>query len=64
MYRIYNPQKPLYECVIENSINAAVNDPRFSPMKYNELKEARIDISVLSVPTLFKHSNYQNYFQN
>ena len=53
------PQKPLYECVIENSINAAVNDPRFSPMKYNELKEARIDISVLSVPTLFKHSNYQ-----
>ncbi len=53
------PQKPLYECVIENSINAAINDPRFSPMGYNELKEARIDISVLSVPTLFEHNNYQ-----
>lgn len=53
------PEKPLYECVIENSINAAVKDSRFSPVNSSELEDIIIDISVLSVPTLFEHKNYE-----
>ena len=53
------PQKQLYECVIENSINAAVNDPRFSPLNKEELEEVVIDVSVLSIPVLFEHKNYE-----
>lgn len=51
------PQKPLYECVIENSINAAINDKRFNPITFEELKSLKIDISILSVPALLEHDN-------
>jgi len=44
------PQEPLYRCVIDNTINAAVNDIRFTPVRENELQYIEIDISVLSVP--------------
>jgi hypothetical protein len=50
-------QKPLYECVIENAINAAINDERFNPVLYNEMKNIKIDISVLEIPTLLEHKN-------
>ncbi len=49
------PQMPLYQCVIENSINAATKDPRFSPMNSNELKASKIDVSVLTLPTILEH---------
>lgn len=51
------PQKSLYECVIENSINAAVNDERFLPVNSSELEEITIDVSVLSVPELFEYNS-------
>jgi len=44
------PQEELYKCVIDNAINAAVNDRRFNPITYDELKDIQIEISVLSVP--------------
>lgn len=44
------PQEPLYRCVIDNTINAAVNDGRFLPVAVSELKSISIEISVLSVP--------------
>ncbi len=44
------PQKPLYKCVIENTINAAINDRRFVPVGEDELKDIEIEISVLSLP--------------
>jgi hypothetical protein len=43
------PQKPLYECVIENAINAASADPRFPPVSEPELDDIEIDISVLTL---------------
>jgi hypothetical protein len=42
--------KPLYEEVIENSYNAAFKDPRFPPVEKPELKNIKIEISVLTVP--------------
>ena len=44
------PQEELYNCVIGNAINAAVNDPRFVPLKAEELSQIKIEVSVLTVP--------------
>ena len=44
------PQKPLYKCVIDNTINAAANDQRFLPVQLPELDKIKIEISVLTVP--------------
>lgn len=44
------PQKPLYQCVIDNAVSAAVRDPRFKPVTYEELDGIHVEVSVLSVP--------------
>ncbi|MDI6752479.1 MAG: AmmeMemoRadiSam system protein B [bacterium] len=44
------PIKPLYQAVIENVINAAVKDYRFSPVTVDELKDIEIELSVLTPP--------------
>ncbi len=44
------PIKPLYQSVIDNTVNAAVNDPRFPEVTPNELKDIEIEISVLTPP--------------
>ncbi len=41
-------QFPLYRAVSEYAIAAAAEDPRFYPLTLNELKDVRIEISVLS----------------
>lgn len=41
-------RKPLYKTVSEMAIAAAFNDPRFPPLKSNELKDVTLEISVLS----------------
>jgi len=40
--------KPLFLTVRDMAIEAAVSDPRFPPVKFNELKDIDIEISVLS----------------
>ena len=44
------PVKSLIECVTKNAINAAFKDPRFPPLKKEELPAVNIEISVLTVP--------------
>jgi AmmeMemoRadiSam system protein A len=51
------PQEELYKAVMDNAINAAVNDPRFNPVEYKELKDIKIEISVLTVPQELKFSS-------
>lgn len=51
------PQDKLYKCVIANAVSAAVNDRRFYPVDYNELKDISMDISVLSVPEPLEFSS-------
>lgn len=48
------PMLPLWQAVIENARNAAFRDPRFSPLKKDELDNIEIEISVLSVPEKIK----------
>jgi AmmeMemoRadiSam system protein A len=40
--------KPLYRLVQEMAVSAATRDPRFYPMKENDLKDFDVEISVLS----------------
>ncbi len=44
------PQEALYKCVMDNAVNAAVNDMRFNKVDYGELDDISIEISVLTVP--------------
>jgi len=46
------PIKPIYQAVMENVINAAVNDWRFPAVTKDELNDIKIEISILSVPKL------------
>jgi AmmeMemoRadiSam system protein A len=39
---------PLYKTIAEYAIHAAVDDPRFPPVKYDELEDIEIEISVLT----------------
>jgi AmmeMemoRadiSam system protein A/AmmeMemoRadiSam system protein B len=44
------PTVPLARDVVDNAINAAIHDSRFSPVKPEELPRIHIDISVLDTP--------------
>jgi len=44
------PQRPLWECVVENAVNAATADPRFMPVTPDELDDIDIEVSVLTLP--------------
>lgn len=42
--------EPLYENVIRNAVNSALNDSRFPPVTEQELNKIKIEISVLTKP--------------
>lgn len=42
--------KALYKDIIENAVNAALDDPRFMPLQQHELEKIKIEVSVLSAP--------------
>ncbi len=48
------PDKPLYLAVRDNAINAAVRDNRFNQVSKAELKDIKIEISVLTIPQEIK----------
>ncbi|VVB79988.1 Uncharacterised protein [uncultured archaeon] len=52
------PKQVLYKDLIENIINAAFHDPRFPPLKKEELPAIKIEVSLLSVakPLVFADS--------
>ena len=42
--------RPLYKDIISNAQAAALRDPRFSPLKLEELEHIKIEVSILSEP--------------
>ena len=44
------PGEPLCQAVIERARSAATEDPRFPPVKPEELDELKIEVSVLTIP--------------
>ena len=51
------PKKSLVECIEENAINAAFEDPRFPSMTEDELEEIKIEVSVLTKPTILEYTD-------
>ncbi|HEX7576399.1 MAG TPA: AmmeMemoRadiSam system protein A, partial [Verrucomicrobiae bacterium] len=44
------PQEALYQAVVDNARNAATRDPRFQPVRPDEVNRIKIEISVLTEP--------------
>jgi AmmeMemoRadiSam system protein A len=54
------PVQPLYKDVIRNAIAAATQDPRFVPLKYEELPNTRVKVSILSYPQKLEFKDPQD----
>ena len=55
------PIEKLYKAVQLNALSASFDDPRFSPLSENELKDVKIEISILTVP---EETGFENIRQN
>ncbi len=51
------PTQPLIDAVIDSAIDAAVNDPRFEPMRYEEADRVTVEVSVLTEPKDLQYRN-------
>jgi len=58
------PIYPLWKALVLSSISAATEDPRFEPMKIEELEKCIIEISILSEPEIIKVENPEDYPNN
>jgi AmmeMemoRadiSam system protein A len=54
------PQETLIEGVRENAINAAFRDPRFHPLRAEEWKDVKIEVSILTDPKPLSYSDGQD----
>jgi hypothetical protein len=54
------PQVLLYRAIIDNAQNAAVRDPRFSPVQPDELDNIEIEISILTEPASLSFNSPDN----
>lgn len=57
------PHFPLYEALTTAARAAAFSDPRFFPLQKDEVKEIKIEISVLTVPELIKVEKPEEYLK-
>jgi len=55
------PEKSLYYSIIDASIAAATQDPRFPPVNKNELAEIIFEVSILTPPVEIKVQNPKDY---
>lgn len=54
------PVYPLNETIVEAARHAAFEDPRFPPVTEDEMKDIRIEISILSIPIPLKEPKDKN----
>lgn len=55
------PTTPLAEAVVDSAINAAAQDPRFSPLEPQELNRVVFEVSVLTPPQKIEVKNPKEY---
>jgi uncharacterized protein len=55
------PEKKLYQSVIEAAIAAATQDPRFTPVKKEELASIIFEVSILTPPEEIRVQNLNEY---
>ena len=56
------PDKKLFDAVTDAAIAAATEDPRFSPVKYEELESIRFEVTVLTKPETILVKQPDEYF--
>jgi len=56
-----HPTTPLAQAVIESAISSATQDPRFLPMRAEELDEVAFEVSVLTPPEPVEVNNPRDY---
>lgn len=54
------PMQPLYLSVINNSVAAAFEDPRFPKLQHEELNKIKIEISILTEPKKIDYNSQQD----
>ena len=52
--------RPLYKDIISNAQSAALHDPRFPPLTPEELKDIKIEVSVLSEPKPLNYADKED----
>jgi len=55
------PEKPLVEATIEAAIASATEDPRFPPVRLEEMDRILVEVSVLTRPELIRVSDPREY---
>ncbi len=55
------PEKNLYQSLVDAAIASATADPRFPPIKYEELKDISFEVTVLTPPVEVKVENTLDY---
>ena len=55
------PDKKLFNALEEAAISAATEDPRFPPVKFEELDSITFEVTVLTPPTKIEVNNSQEY---
>jgi uncharacterized protein (TIGR00296 family) len=55
------PEKKLYQSVVEAAIAAATQDPRFTPVKKEELASIIFEVSILTPPEEIRVQNLNEY---
>jgi uncharacterized protein len=55
------PVKKLYQSLVDAAIASATEDPRFPPVKYDELNDISFEVTVLTVPQEVKVTNPLEY---
>jgi len=51
---IPTPEKKLYQSLVDAAIASATADPRFPPVRYEELADIIFEVTVLTPPTIIK----------
>ncbi len=55
------PDRILYESLVEASIASATEDPRFSPVEFDELNEISFEVTILTPPIEVKVNDTSEY---
>ncbi len=52
--------RPLYEDIIHNAQAAALHDPRFFPLRIEELDQIKLEVSILSEPQILHYTDIED----
>ncbi|MHA1263873.1 MAG: TIGR00296 family protein [Candidatus Helarchaeota archaeon] len=57
------PDFPLIQATIDSAVDAALHDPRFRPVKPEELDQIVVEVSILTPPTLIQVDSVKDYLK-